>query len=63
MRGFFRTMLLIVGVLSVLLGAWWIAQGTGLVPVGFMANHMQWAWRGAVLAAFGAALMFVSRRV
>ncbi len=62
MKGFFRTLLLVFGVLSLVLGPWWVAQGTGLVPVGFMAHHMQWAYRGAVLAAFGALMLFVSRR-
>ena len=63
MRGFFRTLLFVVGILSAVLGVWWVCQGTGLVPIGFMANHMQWAYRGAVLAAVGVVLMFVSRRV
>jgi len=63
MRGFFRTALLVIGALSVVLGLWWVAQGTGLVPVGFMAHHMQWAYRGAVLAAFGGVLMFTARRI
>ena len=63
MRGFVRTLLFVVGVLAVLLGLWWVAQGTGLVPIGFMANHMQWAYRGAVLAAVGVVLLFASRRI
>jgi len=63
MRGFFRTLLFVVGVLATLLGVWWVCQGTGLVPIGFMAHHMQWAWRGAVLAAFGVVVTIVSRRM
>jgi hypothetical protein len=63
MRGFFRMFLLAIGVLSIALGIWWVAQGTGLAPVGFMAHHMQWAYRGAVLAAFGVALAVASRRI
>ncbi len=63
MRGFFGTLLLVVGVLSAVLGLWWVAQGTGLAPVGFMAHHMQWAYRGAVLAAVGVVLVVVSRRI
>jgi hypothetical protein len=58
-----KTVLLIAGVLSILLGIWWVLQGTGVVPLGFMANHMQWAYRGAALAVIGAVLAFVSRRV
>lgn len=63
MQGFFRTFLLAIGILSVLLGVWWVLQGTGAVPIGFMANHMQWAWRGAALAVFGLVLAVVARRM
>ncbi|HJW41979.1 MAG TPA: hypothetical protein VJ476_12220 [Rhizomicrobium sp.] len=63
MRGFFRTFLLVIGVLSIALGIWWVLQGTGIVPVGFMAHHMQWAYRGAVLAVFGIVISIVSRRI
>jgi len=63
MRGFFRTLLVVFGALSLVLGLWWVAQGTGLAPIGFMAHHMQWAYRGAVLAAAGGVMMFVARRI
>ncbi len=63
MTGFLKGLLLAVGVLAVLLGVWWIFQGTGLVPVGFMANNMQWAYRGAVLVVFGAVAAYFSRRM
>ncbi len=58
-----RIVLLVVGLLAALLGVWWICQGTGLVPVGFMANHMTWAYRGMGLVVFGALLTWGSRRV
>jgi len=63
MRGFFRTLVFVFGILAALLGLWWVCQGTGLVPIGFMANHMQWAYRGAVLAAVGVVMVIVSRRI
>ena len=63
MRGFFRTLVFVIGILATLLGVWWVCQGTGVVPIGFMANHMQWAWRGAVLALVGLVLVFTSRRL
>ena len=58
-----KTVLLIVGLLAALLGVWWICQGTGLVPIGFMANQMMWAYRGMALVAIGLALAFGSRRI
>jgi hypothetical protein len=63
MRGFFRPALLVLGVAAALLGIWWICQGTGLVPVGFMANHMSWAYRGMGLVAFGIVVAWLSRRI
>jgi len=57
-----KTALRIVGLFTVLLGLWWILQGTGLAPVGFMANQMPWAYRGLGLIIVGAALIFLSRR-
>ncbi|MBV9043538.1 MAG: hypothetical protein JO348_00290 [Alphaproteobacteria bacterium] len=58
-----RALLLAVGILAVLLGAWWICQGTGLVPVGFMANQMQWAYRGIGLVVGGIIVAVISRRI
>lgn len=58
-----RIALLVVGVLAALLGVWWICQGTGLVPIGFMANQMMWAYRGMALVAIGLFLAFISRRI
>jgi uncharacterized protein YjeT (DUF2065 family) len=52
----------IIGTLALLLGIWWILQGTGLAPVGFMANQMPWAYRGMGLVVLGVVLLFVSRR-
>jgi hypothetical protein len=63
MLGFLRAFLLTIGVLAILLGVWWTLQGTGVVPVGFMANHMQWAWRGMGLAAGGVIAAIISRRM
>lgn len=57
-----KTALAIISVLAMLLGALWIAQGTGLVPVGFMANQMEWAYRGGGLVVAGLALLIFARR-
>jgi len=58
-----RVVVLIIGLLAILLGGWWVLQGTGIVPVGFMARHMEWAYRGVGLAVIGAAAVFFSRRM
>jgi hypothetical protein len=63
MRGFAKVAVLSVGILAALLGIWWVCQGTGLVPVGFMAHQMTWAYRGAVLFLFRAGLAVLSRRI
>lgn len=57
-----KLVLTIVGVLAMLLGAWWIAQGTGLAPIGFMANDMNWAYRGAGLLVVGLIVVAFARR-
>ena len=63
MKGLFKAGLLAVGILMLLLGVWWILQGTGVVPVGFMAHHMQWAYRGMGLVAGGIILAVLARRI
>ena len=49
-------------ILALLLGIWWILQGTGLAPVGFMANQMPWAYRGMGLLVTGAVLLLFARQ-
>ena len=57
-----KRVLFIAGILCAALGIWWILQGTGVAPVGFMANQMPGAYRGMGLAALGGVLIFISRR-
>ncbi len=53
----------IVGVILALVGLWWILQGTGIVPIGFMARQVQWAVIGLVVGAAGIALLvYIHRR-
>jgi hypothetical protein len=63
LKGLIKAALLAIGILSLALGVWWICQGTGLVPVGFMANHMQWAYRGMGLVAGGIIIAVLARRI
>ena len=57
-----KLILTIVSLLAMALGVWWILQGTGVVPVGFMANQMPWAYRGAGLAVVGLLAFIFARR-
>ncbi len=57
MRAGFRA----AGLFAILLGAWWVLQGTGLAPVGFMANQMPWAYRGIALIMLGGMILFFTR--
>ena len=53
---------IILGGLLALTGFFWILQGTGIVPVGGMANQIQFAYLGAVLILVGAGLAWWSNR-
>lgn len=57
-----RMAIRIFGLLAMLLGGWWIGQGTGLIPIGFMASHMEWAYRGAAVFAVGAIAFLLTFR-
>ena len=60
-----RAIGLVLGILMVLMGLLWIGQGLGLVmwpASSFMLADRQWAVNGAVLAAVGGALAWLSRR-
>ncbi len=58
-----RWILSIVGLVLVLFGILWILQGLNIVPVGFMAGHLQYAALGLVAAVGGLALvLFANRR-
>ncbi len=58
-----RWILSLVGLVLVLFGILWILQGLNIVPVGFMAGHLQYAVLGLVAAVGGLVLvLFVNRR-
>ncbi len=53
----------IVGVILTLIGIFWILQGTGIVPIGVMANQGQWAIIGLGLGIVGVGLLvYINRR-
>ena len=60
-----KLVLQIVGVAAVLVGLLWIGQGTGIVhwpASSFMIDQRPWALRGALLAAIGVVLLWLSQR-
>jgi len=58
-----RWVLNILGVLLILTGTVWILQGTGIVPVGGMANQSQWTYIGIILDIVAIAVfIFANRR-
>jgi hypothetical protein len=61
-----RTLLMIVGVVLLLMGILWMAQGSGVFPyprASFMIDQRPWITRGLILAIAGAAIVLISRRV
>ncbi len=53
----------IIGIIIALLGVLWFLQGTNIVPVGFMAGHMQYAVLGVIAVVVGIGLIvFANRR-
>jgi protein-S-isoprenylcysteine O-methyltransferase Ste14 len=53
----------IAGVVLLLVGALWIAQGTDAVHGSGMSGHGQWAIIGAVVALIGLALLAWAWRI
>jgi hypothetical protein len=48
-----RTILTVVGVVAVLVGAVWIGQGANLIPGSFMTGDRNWLAIGIFVAAAG----------
>ena len=60
-----RTVLAVLGVLLLLTGLLWAAQGSGLFPYpaqSFMISQRPWIWRGLAVALLGLLLLALSRR-
>lgn len=54
---------LLVGALVLLIGLFWIGQGTGLIGGGFMSGNGIWAVIGLVVGVIGALLVLRALRV
>ncbi len=57
-----KWVLSIIGVVLVLLGGFWILQGTNVIPIGFMAGQSQWTIIGAIVAVVGVGLIVFGNR-
>lgn len=63
---FARLLMTIIGGLAVLMGMLWVGQGLGIImwpSSSFMLADRQWALNGAVLAAFGLAAIWFTRKL
>ncbi len=57
-----KRVLSIVGGVLVLLGGFWILQGINVIPIGFMAGHIQYAILGAIVVMAGVGLIIFGNR-
>ena len=61
-----KTGLLVVGILVLLCGLVWFAQGTGYFPYpasSFMINQTPWIYIGLAVAAAGVVVIFAARKL
>lgn len=52
----------ILGAILILMGALWFLQGINVVPVGFMAGHIQYSILGAIAIVIGGGLFWLTLR-
>ena len=60
-----RPLTAIAGVIAILMGLLWMAQGSGIFPYpasSFMIDQSPWIIYGAILALVGLALVWAARR-
>jgi uncharacterized membrane protein len=60
-----KALLMLVGIVALAVGLFWIGQGTGYVNwprTSFMISDVHWAYYGAGLAAIGLVLILRARR-
>ncbi|GAB4498274.1 MAG: hypothetical protein OHK003_09790 [Anaerolineales bacterium] len=58
----FKTIFKIIAMLLILAGMIWILQGVNILPGSFMTGDPQWAINGAITAAIGIVLLWLSFR-
>ncbi len=57
-----KWLLRLVGIVLGLLGVLWVLQGLGIVPIGFMAGHIQYALLGIAAFVVGLGLVLLTNR-
>jgi hypothetical protein len=57
-----RITLVVFGVIALLLGVLWVAQGLGIMPGTFMSGNRMWFYIGAVLSVAGIVLIVLGLR-
>lgn len=57
-----RLVLRILAILLIAVGIIWILQGINVLPGSFMTGQIQWAWRGALAAVAGLAILLLTGR-
>ena len=57
-----RITLVVFGALALLLGLFWVGQGSGVIPGSFMSGNRMWLYIGAVLGVAGIVLIVLGLR-
>jgi cytochrome bd-type quinol oxidase subunit 2 len=57
-----RIAAVVIGVVALLVGLLWIAQGSGMLAGSAMSGHRMWLYIGAVVAVVGAVLLVLGIR-
>jgi uncharacterized membrane protein YdcZ (DUF606 family) len=57
-----RITLVVFGALALLLGLFWVGQGSGVIPGSFMSGNRMWLYIGGVLGVAGIVLIVLGLR-
>ncbi len=57
-----KTILTIIGIVLIVLGAVWILQGINVLPGSFMTGQIQWAVYGAIAVVAGIVILMLKGR-
>jgi hypothetical protein len=57
-----KLFIVLIALAAMALGAWWVGQGLGYIPLGEMANKIEWAYRGGIVFVVGAIVLLLTLR-